>query len=153
MTRRMVQVSKVWTAVDKQAVKQHTSIIHGKWSHEETIATASFATTYLIIRDKAEAQYVCDYIIHGGDRDHFLEKFSQAKSKGAHLVVLLSGHTAGAQARVVWDAEGLINVAPEGLAGLMSRDSGSAASKLQDLHPHSDVGGCPCHHSCSASML
>ena len=41
------QVSKVWTAVDKQATKAHTSIIHGKWSHEETIATASFATVRL----------------------------------------------------------------------------------------------------------
>ena len=39
-------VSKVWNAVDTHARKAHTSIIHGKWAHEETIATASFATTY-----------------------------------------------------------------------------------------------------------
>ena len=79
-----MQVSKVWTAVDRQAVKKHTSIIHGKWSHEETIATASFATTYLILRDKPEAQYVCDYITQGGgDRAHFLDKFKNAMSKGA----------------------------------------------------------------------
>ena len=38
-------VSKVWNAVDNQAKKSHTSIIHGKWSHEETVATASFAGT------------------------------------------------------------------------------------------------------------
>ena len=36
-------VSKVWNAVDNQSRKGHTSIIHGKWAHEETIATASFA--------------------------------------------------------------------------------------------------------------
>ena len=35
--------SKVWNAVDNQARKGHTSIIHGKWEHEETVATASFA--------------------------------------------------------------------------------------------------------------
>lgn len=36
-------VSKVWNAVDKQTRNDHTSIIHGKWAHEETVATASFA--------------------------------------------------------------------------------------------------------------
>lgn len=34
---------QVWNAVDNQNRKGHTSIIHGKYSHEETIATASFA--------------------------------------------------------------------------------------------------------------
>jgi 4-hydroxy-3-methylbut-2-enyl diphosphate reductase IspH len=41
---------QVWNAVDKQAKKSHTSIIHGKWAHEETVATASFATIYLIVK-------------------------------------------------------------------------------------------------------
>ena len=36
--------------MDKQARKSHTSIIHGKWAHEETVATASFATIYLIVK-------------------------------------------------------------------------------------------------------
>lgn len=75
-------VSKVWNAVDNQGRKQHTSIIHGKYSHEETIATASFATTYLIVRDVSETQYLCDYILNGGDREEFLHKFQNAMSQG-----------------------------------------------------------------------
>ncbi|GAB4817266.1 hypothetical protein N2152v2_004312 [Parachlorella kessleri] len=75
-------VSKVWTAVDNQARKGHTSVIHGKWAHEETIATASFAGTYIVVKDLAEAQYVCDYILHGGDKQAFLKKFANAVSQG-----------------------------------------------------------------------
>merc|ERR1719502_1111645 len=36
-------VSKVWGVVDKHRAKGMTSIIHGKFTHEEAIATASFA--------------------------------------------------------------------------------------------------------------
>nr|A0A2Z5WA18.1 RecName: Full=4-hydroxy-3-methylbut-2-enyl diphosphate reductase, chloroplastic; Short=BbHDR; Flags: Precursor [Botryococcus braunii]BBB76027.1 4-hydroxy-3-methylbut-2-enyl diphosphate reductase [Botryococcus braunii]BBB76028.1 4-hydroxy-3-methylbut-2-enyl diphosphate reductase [Botryococcus braunii] len=75
-------VSKVWTAVDNQARKAHTSVIHGKYSHEETIATASFAETYLIVRDIEEANYVCNYILNGGNKEEFLTKFKNAISKG-----------------------------------------------------------------------
>ncbi|KAK4529822.1 hypothetical protein CCYA_CCYA02G0679 [Cyanidiococcus yangmingshanensis] len=74
-------VSKVWNALDKHQRARCTSIIHGKWNHEETIATASFAETYLIVRDMAEAEYVCDYILHGGDKAAFLTKFRYAMSK------------------------------------------------------------------------
>ena len=49
---------QVWNAVDNQGRKRHTSVIHGKWAHEETIATASFATTYLIVKNLPEAQCV-----------------------------------------------------------------------------------------------
>lgn len=73
-------VSKVWNSVDTHTKKQYTSIIHGKYSHEETIATASFATKYLIVKDIAEAQYVCDYVLNGGDKEAFLKKFSKAIS-------------------------------------------------------------------------
>ena len=75
-------VAKVWNAVDNQARKAHTSIIHGKYSHEETVATASFAGTYLVVRDLDEARYVCDYILNGGDRAEFLAKFAKATSPG-----------------------------------------------------------------------
>merc|ERR1719329_93559 len=44
-------VSKVWNAVDSHQRAGQTSVIHGKWAHEETIATASFCTDYIIIKD------------------------------------------------------------------------------------------------------
>ncbi|WAL60925.1 4-hydroxy-3-methylbut-2-enyl diphosphate reductase [Thermocoleostomius sinensis] len=75
-------VSKVWNTVEKHKKTNHTSIIHGKYKHEETIATSSFAGTYLIVLNLAEAQYVCDYILNGGNRDEFMSKFSRACSEG-----------------------------------------------------------------------
>jgi 4-hydroxy-3-methylbut-2-enyl diphosphate reductase len=75
-------VSKVWNTVEKHKKNSHTSIIHGKYNHEETIATSSFASTYLIVLNLAEAQYVCDYILNGGDRQEFMAKFSRACSVG-----------------------------------------------------------------------
>merc|ERR1719401_1148864 len=41
-------VSKVWNSVEKSKAKGHTAIIHGKYDHEETVATKSIAKTYLI---------------------------------------------------------------------------------------------------------
>jgi hypothetical protein len=75
-------VAKVWNSVDQHSRKSYTSVIHGKYSHEETIATASFADTYVIVRDLAEAQMVVDYILNGGDREAFLKHFEKAVSKG-----------------------------------------------------------------------
>jgi 4-hydroxy-3-methylbut-2-enyl diphosphate reductase len=65
-------VSKVWNTVEKHKKKEHTSIIHGKYNHEETIATSSFAGKYLIVLNLKQAEYVADYILNGGDRDEFL---------------------------------------------------------------------------------
>ena len=75
-------VSKVWNTVEKHKKVAHTSIIHGKYNHEETIATSSFAGTYLIVLNLAEAEYVCNYILNGGDREEFLAKFRKAYSQG-----------------------------------------------------------------------
>ena len=36
-------VSKVWTTVDKHQRADMTSLIHGKWQHEEAVATASMS--------------------------------------------------------------------------------------------------------------
>lgn len=75
-------VSKVWNSVEKHKKKSYTSIIHGKYKHEETVATSSFAGTYLVVLNLAEAQYVADYVLQGGDRDEFLAKFKHAHSEG-----------------------------------------------------------------------
>ncbi|ACB50458.1 putative LytB protein [Crocosphaera subtropica ATCC 51142] len=75
-------VSKVWNSVEKHKKKDYTSIIHGKYKHEETVATSSFAGTYLVVLNLKEAQYVCDYILNGGNKDEFLEKFKNAHSEG-----------------------------------------------------------------------
>jgi 4-hydroxy-3-methylbut-2-enyl diphosphate reductase len=61
-------VSKVWNSVEKHKKSQYTSIIHGKYNHEETIATSSFAGIYLIVLNLEQANDVCNYILHGGDR-------------------------------------------------------------------------------------
>jgi 4-hydroxy-3-methylbut-2-enyl diphosphate reductase len=75
-------VSKVWNTVEKHKKKEHTSIIHGKYNHEETIATSSFAGRYLIVLNLKQAEYVADYILNGGDREEFLAQFSKATSAG-----------------------------------------------------------------------
>ena len=75
-------VSKVWTTVEKHKKKEFTSIIHGKYKHEETVATKSFADKYLVVLNLEEAQYVADYILNGGERSEFLTKFANAYSEG-----------------------------------------------------------------------
>jgi len=75
-------VSKVWNTVEKHKKKDYTSIIHGQYKHEETVATSSFADKYLIVLNLQEAEYVSNYILHGGDRAEFLAKFSKAYSPG-----------------------------------------------------------------------
>jgi 4-hydroxy-3-methylbut-2-enyl diphosphate reductase len=83
-------VSKVWNSVEKHKKSDYTSIIHGKYKHEETIATSSFAGTYLVVLNLEEANYVCDYILNPGDTEadrtqrtaEFLTKFKNAHSEG-----------------------------------------------------------------------
>jgi 4-hydroxy-3-methylbut-2-en-1-yl diphosphate reductase len=83
-------VSKVWNTIEKHKKIDYTSIVHGQYKHEETIATISFADKYLIVLNMAEANYVADYILNNGDtpteklarRTEFLAKFSKACSAG-----------------------------------------------------------------------
>ena len=75
-------VSKVWNTVEKHKKREFTSIIHGKYKHEETVATSSFAGTYLVVLNLAEAEYVANYVLNGGDRAEFLAKFTNAYSEG-----------------------------------------------------------------------
>ncbi len=73
-------VSKVWNTIEKHKKKDYTSIVHGQYKHEETIATISFADKYLIVLNMAQANYVADYILNGGDKAEFLAKFASAHS-------------------------------------------------------------------------
>jgi len=75
-------VSKVWNTVEKHKKGKYTSIIHGKYNHEETIATSSFAGTYLIVLNLKQAEYVANYILNGGDKVEFMAKFANACSAG-----------------------------------------------------------------------
>ncbi|NJK39786.1 MAG: 4-hydroxy-3-methylbut-2-enyl diphosphate reductase [Oscillatoriales cyanobacterium RM2_1_1] len=75
-------VSKVWNTVEKHKKKAYTSIIHGKYNHEETVATSSFADKYLVVLNLDQAEYVCHYILKGGNREELMAKFAQAYSQG-----------------------------------------------------------------------
>lgn len=75
-------VSKVWNTVDQHQRKGMTSIIHGKYAHEETVATVSFCEDYICVKDMKEAGMLADYIINGGDKEAFLKYFEKAVSEG-----------------------------------------------------------------------
>lgn len=74
-------VSRVWNRVDKYKKSDFTAIIHGKYRHEETVATSSRAQHYLIVQDLNEANWVCKYILEGGSAEEFLLKFKDAVSR------------------------------------------------------------------------
>ena len=78
-------VMTVWKRVESYSRDAFTSVIHGKYDHEETCATSSRALRYpegkyLIVRDKEETQMVCDYIEGKGNREAFLTHFENAMS-------------------------------------------------------------------------
>jgi len=80
-------VMSVWKRVRQYARENVTSIIHGKARHEETKATTSQATAtgtghYLVVYNLEETDYICDYIVRGGDKAALLEKFKGAYSEG-----------------------------------------------------------------------
>jgi 4-hydroxy-3-methylbut-2-enyl diphosphate reductase len=82
-------VLNVWKNVERYARLGVTSVIHGKFEHEETQATFSRTTLhngahYLVIRDKKEAETVCRYIAAGGDAEAFMAQFRRAVSPEFH---------------------------------------------------------------------
>jgi 4-hydroxy-3-methylbut-2-en-1-yl diphosphate reductase len=110
-------VMSVWKRVRQNAREGVTSIIHGKAWHEETMATSSQATAvggghYLVVYTLEETDYVCNYILNGGDKQEFLEKFKGAHSAGfdpelhlkavgvANQTTMMRGETEEVQRRV-----------------------------------------------------
>lgn len=75
-------VSRVWNRVDKYKKTDFTAIIHGKYKHEETVATSSRALNYLIVQNIQEAEWICRYILEGGKKEEFLARFREAISPG-----------------------------------------------------------------------
>lgn len=80
-------VLNVWKNVKRYAEDDFTSVIHGKYWHEETQATASQALhagcgQYLVVLNRDEAGAVCSYIRAGGRREEFLARFQASASPG-----------------------------------------------------------------------
>jgi 4-hydroxy-3-methylbut-2-en-1-yl diphosphate reductase len=81
-------VLSVWKRVSRYAQKGFTSIIHGKYYHEETKATASQTTKegangkYLIVRNLQESGYVVDFILGRISAKELKAKLSHAMSPG-----------------------------------------------------------------------
>jgi 4-hydroxy-3-methylbut-2-en-1-yl diphosphate reductase len=90
-------VLNVWKRVESYARDGFTALIHGKYFHEETRATASQADLdaggkYIVVRDMEEAGLVMDYIEGKPDalsadafREHFREKASPGFDPDADL--------------------------------------------------------------------
>lgn len=77
----------VWKRVEKYAQEGFTVLVHGKYYHEETQATTSRVAEfpngkYLVVFNEEEAQFVCDYIANGGDKQTFIEKFAKVMPTG-----------------------------------------------------------------------
>ena len=110
-------VMSVWKRVRQYSKDSVTSIIHGKAWHEETMATSSQARAsgnghYLVVFTLSETDYVCSYIVNGGDKQEFLAKFKGAYSEGfdpdihleaigvANQTTMLRGETEEVQRRL-----------------------------------------------------
>src|SRR5499427_1837281 len=110
-------VMSVWKRVRQYSKEHVTSIIHGKAKHEETKATTSQARAYgsghyLVVFNLQETDYVCNYILNGGDKHEFLKKFEGAYSAGfdpdlhlqavgvANQTTMLRGETEEVQRRI-----------------------------------------------------
>ena len=97
-------VLNVWKRVEAYARDSYTALIHGKYYHEETRATASQVMKYpgghyIVVRDMTEAELVMDYIEAANgvatarpplSRNEFMERFGKGTSVGfdpdQHLV-------------------------------------------------------------------
>jgi 4-hydroxy-3-methylbut-2-enyl diphosphate reductase len=80
----------VWKRVESYAKDGFTAVIHGKYTHEESRATASQVNKYpggkyLIVRDREEAKLVCDHIAKRPgrlSREEFYAHFKDKATEG-----------------------------------------------------------------------
>lgn len=80
----------VWKRVEKYAKDGFTAVIHGKYTHEESRATASQVEKheggkYIIVRDMEEGELLFDYIAKRPghlSREAFIEHFASKASEG-----------------------------------------------------------------------
>ena len=83
-------VLHVWKRVESYAKDGFTAVIHGKYTHEESRATASQVNKhdggkYIIVRDMAEGRLLFDYIAKRPghlSREAFMEHFAKKASPG-----------------------------------------------------------------------
>ncbi|MEO8634416.1 MAG: 4-hydroxy-3-methylbut-2-enyl diphosphate reductase [Gemmatimonadales bacterium] len=80
-------VLNVWKRVESYARDGFTALIHGKYYHEETRATASQVTkhaggSYLVVLNMEEARLVCDFIEGKAAASQLAEGFATAMSPG-----------------------------------------------------------------------
>jgi 4-hydroxy-3-methylbut-2-enyl diphosphate reductase len=83
-------VLNVWKRVESYSRDGFTALIHGKYYHEESRATASQVNRhpggkYIIVKDMEEARLVCDYIEQNEQalsREAFIEHFRQKATPG-----------------------------------------------------------------------
>ena len=80
-------VKQVWKRVERYARDGFTAVIHGKWSHEETIATCSHVSCiegghYLVVRDRDQAHRIGDFIRTGKGAGRLAQQFRNATSEG-----------------------------------------------------------------------
>jgi 4-hydroxy-3-methylbut-2-en-1-yl diphosphate reductase len=80
-------VLNVWKRVESYARDGFTALIHGKYYHEETRATASQVGKYadgqyIVVRNMDEARLVCDHIEGRLPAVELMSKFARAVSPG-----------------------------------------------------------------------
>jgi 4-hydroxy-3-methylbut-2-enyl diphosphate reductase len=78
-------VEKVWNRAESLGRKGYTIIVHGKYNHEETIATFSHSrrnSPTLIVRNLEEANVLADVISGRLSEDYFHEYFKGKYSEG-----------------------------------------------------------------------
>ncbi|MCA9730174.1 MAG: 4-hydroxy-3-methylbut-2-enyl diphosphate reductase [Candidatus Eisenbacteria bacterium] len=87
-------VLSVWKSVERYAREGFTAVVHGKMQHEETLATCSQVRKYadahyLVVRDEAQAAWVCEFIEGRLGSDELLTRLDGSYSDGfrpeAHL--------------------------------------------------------------------